>query len=328
MSNKRIKKKNTQRKKIFQIEYLQLLEEVETKNNKLIKNPYDITALLNSIKNIPATERTIKYYDDVVRLESVKLIDPSTLTNKLSNINTLWELRFLRLKNGPIPGLTLENGDFIEDGLENVLGKDKTLTESVTCLYDSKYQLFIIEKNINLQPSGILDVLVKMSNNTKLTLGIIPDQTKINKINIKNNFKSIEISFANITDVNFRANFLTKNKLKSLFEPVQSLTKFNSSKIHLNLSINGNMKGSLKQDDIVDVIPELLTNPYINKLKVGLKEHEESYVETINLFDTRLQGEGILYYEKNESKKHNSVLLELKSSYNNNIETIKKQLSR
>lgn len=328
MSTKKNKKKNTQRKKEFQIEYLQILEETEAKDNEILKRAYDISPLLVAIKDISPTERAIKYYDDIVRLESVKPIDSSTLNSNLSDITTLWELRFLRLKNGPIPGLTLENGDFVEDGLQNVLGKDKTLTESVTCLYDSHYQLLIIEKNINLQPSGILDVLVKISQNPKLTLGIIADKTKMDKININTSFKSIEVSFANIQDLNFRTKFLTKGKLKSLFEPVLSLSKLNSSKIYINVSLNANKKDSLTQNDIVDVVPELVTNPYVNKLKIGLKEHEESNVEVINLFDTRLKGNGILYYEKNECKKHNDVLIELKSSYNSNIKKINETLSR
>lgn len=321
MTKKRTRKKDAKKNKKFGIEYLQIITEETISSGHIKKTPYDIEPLLEDIQNLNPTERVIDYYDDTLRIESINKIDKSTLTDRLSKIDTLWEIKFLRLRQGLVPGLTTEDGEYIEDGLETVLG-NKSLTDSVSCLYDSAACLLIVEKNINLQVSAILEMLSRITQVDNLTLGYIPDPTKKDKINSNSKFKSIQLSLANIRDVNFRSHYLNESKFKGLFGAINSLLKFNSNKLYLNLSISGNAKGSLTQDDIIDVVPELMNNPYVNKLEIGLKVDEASKVETINLLDDRIIGIGSLTYGKNEAKKHKSILFELKKSYNSKIEQI------
>lgn len=313
--------------KKFTIDFLQVKEEYEDEiSKKLIKTSYNLEPVLKSIGKLKPENRSNPYYEDEIRLEVVNIIPSIQLEDNLSGKNNLWELRFLRLQKGLIPGLTEEKGAFQEDGLEIALGDSKFLTESVSCLYDPDLCLLVIEKNKNLQASAILDFLVKLTNNKFLTLGIIPDPNKVGKINHKSEFKSIELSMAHINDINFTANFLKKAKLKSLYTIINNISSFNSSRLHLDLSINGNSKGSLSKEEIIDTVPSLLDIPYINKLQIGLKENEASKVEVIDLIDMRIKGNGNITYKKNESKKHNSVLFELKKAYNDNINQIKKLL--
>ncbi|BDU82239.1 DUF6731 family protein [Clostridium perfringens] len=318
--NKKNKKKN--KIKEFTVEFLQLLEEKDLPKNKVQKTPINLSDNLESMLKLPITQRDVDYHDDKIRLQSLKKFNPNKLPNKLKGKENLWELQFIKIKDSLVEGL-LEDNTYKEDGLASFLGSNKKLVDSCVVLYDAQNCVFIIEKNINLPVSAILEFFSKFLKNTDLTFGIIPDKTKLNTVSSSEYIKSFELTLVNINDDNFKSKFLKKKNFGAIFSAIKSLRSFNNDRLYIKISINGNKKDCMSSNELKKCIPNLMGNAvYVNKLVVGLKENEDSQVEKINLYDSRLKDTQKISYSKNEYKKLSSISLLLQQSYNKKKEII------
>ncbi|MCX0376157.1 DUF6731 family protein [Clostridium perfringens] len=310
------KNESVTKTKEFTVEFLQLLEEKDLDNNQVSKIPIDLTNYLSKVSTLDANKRNIQYHDDILRLQSIRRIPGKSLFNNLLNMESLWELHFIKIKDCLVQGL-LENDVYLEDGLEEFLGSTRKLVDSSTVLYDSQNSVFIIEKNINLPISAILEFFSKSLKNPKLNFGIIPDTTKLDTISSSNFIKSFELTLVNLNDDNFKSKLLNEENFGAILPAVKALSTFNNDKLYLKISINANKKDCMSADELKSSIPKIMNNGgYVNKLVVSLKENEDSQVQKINLYDSRLKDTQKMTYEKNKAKKHSDISFLLQEAYN------------
>ncbi|WP_338153635.1 DUF6731 family protein [Clostridium tetani] len=184
------------RTRTFNVEFMPLCE-ITDDQEKIVSMPINIGYRLNEMLKKETKSRFMNINGENIRLQTVRKIDYRSELIKYSNIQkckNLWEVTFIRFKDGEIYGLADEEGYYDENLFEEILNleknKNKHLASPTPCIYDANKNIFIIPKNREgVSIGSILEFLCRYFKNKNLEFGYVSKRTNLDSttdIELKN----------------------------------------------------------------------------------------------------------------------------------------------
>ncbi|KYN77163.1 hypothetical protein A0J52_09895 [Clostridium sporogenes] len=238
---------------------------VYLKNNKLIMKTIELKGLKARIETIN--------YDDV---------------------NQIWRIRFMKLRDTNIPSTVKEN----KESVPLKLDPDEYIGEDVTMIYDQNYGIAMIQSNrFSLSYTRIEEFINKKNPFKEYTIYIQPIvNTAEIQLGKSDSSKKFTLSFANIK----RPIIPTKSPLSNIINSYHSLEALSGqitlgvgrTKKEVKKNVNGRLK-SVKEERFLNgkSVKDLIDDVYDNKdiiqsAKLEIRDDDGPSLEIIDLFDS------------------------------------------
>lgn len=212
---------------------------------------------------------------------------------KYDDVNGIWGIRFMRLRDTNIPS-TVKEG---EASTPVELEADEYIGEDVTMIYDESCGIAMIQSNrFSLYPSRIEELINNYNpfDGYNILINPIADNTELNLDN-NDQSKKITMSFANIE----REIPKTRSPLSDIINSYHKLEGIAGSvtigvgrtKKEVRRATNGKIKKFkeerfLNSVEVRDLIEDIYDNKHIiSSSKIELKDEDGPNVEIIDLFD-------------------------------------------
>ena len=221
-----------------------------------------------------------------------------------------WAIRFMRLRDTNVPSKVKDNheAEVIE------LDDGEYFGEDITMIYEKKSGIAMIQCNrFSLGISKIEELLWTTYGENDIFISIVPiADTKDKKYSNKNNYKTFEITFANIQKWKPE-----KSKACSFNSFMDLVKKFDGYIGKVSISLGHSKEDTLCRDESVEFIKDLQENrEYVRSAKVKWQKNDgtgddSNDVEIINLFDNIFQDIVPFTIMSKEALDFNTVVAEM-----------------
>lgn len=271
----------------------------------------DITSLLEVALTKSPADRTYRFRGEEARLQQLKKI-------KLSG-RDCWEIQFLRIRDGVLPGIAKIDGTFEIMDLE----PDEFIGEEIAAIYDSATSVLAVQRNRNsLSPSGIEMYLNHCLPDNGFRLhpirrGSAPEFKK------QDIFRGITIS------IDGSMEDLGEEKTgSSLLQALKRTAPLSGGHISVSVTVGPHAKKqqSLDSDELLHTIEESQKLTGIKTFRVGKRNDEDTRVEWYDLLDFSIYDYARMDFDRENKINYERVILDLRKLLLARINEIEKIL--
>lgn len=256
-------------KRTIRFQYYQILCKKKDENNRWGKyelfNLVEWMIKMNDEKNI---HKPIEFGRTLASIDRFGHKDESDL----------WGIRFMKLRDTNIPTKVKKNMESEVFELDD----DEYIGEDVTLVYEKKSSLAMIQANrFSLGISRIEELLNHTNNDDSVRIFIQPvlRTDKLGRLG-KCNYKSIDISFANLGSWANDGNFMSLN---SLISPIRKIGGYSG---HVTISLGHVKNNALNRIESNNIVNDIMNNKkFIRSAKVKVRDDDDTDVEVIDLIE-------------------------------------------
>lgn len=256
-------------KRTIQFRYFRVLCEEKGNDNKWgTLKTYDLVKWIAKIDADHNLKKSIKFGNTLARIECFNH----------SEEDDFWGIQLIKLRDTNIPTKVKENEASEPVELED----DEYLGEDITLLYEKCSSILMVQMNrFSLGITKLTEFLNYTNDNENIKIYIDPitETDKLSKLK-KRNYKSIEISFANLDKWKLSD---SHNSLESIMNPIKATGGLVGS---VKIGLGHSRKSVLYKNESEEMVGNIWENKdFIKSAKVKVSDDDENGTEIIDLFE-------------------------------------------
>lgn len=291
------------RSKLIRMDYFAVVNHEIIKDEEereVIQATYmDLSGALKRLSSMPAEERvSTNIFGEQIRFQEVNEKMHKTKKNDDGTPYLYWELEILKERVGILPGIAKSNGCF--DSIP--VDEGDSISEDITALYDPQICLMLVfRKKEGLSPSGIGDFFSRVMEDKIITLNPIMDSHDLDVFTNDKIYRSIEIAVCKNNETR------THKALRGIIKDSEELCAIN---YEIKFGVGKAKKGvSLNPAKVIETIKDYWKNSDTSRLKIKMKNDEDSVVEPYDLIKERLHETRKFKYSKESPITHKGYLI-------------------
>lgn len=256
-------------KRTIRFQYYRILCKRKGENRKWGEyEPFNLVSWIISMDSSNKVQKTIEFNKTLARIDCFSHDEDSDF----------WGIRFMKLRDTNIPTKVKENK--VAEAIE--LEEDEYIGEDVTLLYEKKSSIAMIQSNrFSLGISRLEEFFTYTNNeeNVKVYIEPIVMSNQIGRLK-QCNFKSIDISFANL------GAWTNTSDNQSLASIISTVKRTGGLAGRISIGLGHTKKDTLDRVESQSIINEIFSNKrFIRSAKAKVREDDDTDVEIIDLFE-------------------------------------------
>ena len=247
-------------------QYYALVRQKKEKNRWNGQGKLDIDIWMDKLDKRNLLNATIDLGDTKANVDTVNWFEKSDV----------WVFKFMKLREDNIPVIVKENQESKVIPLED----DEYIGEGLHMLYDNNIGIAMLQINrfsLGLKRLESFLTEVWKEEGERIKLKPIADKLVFDT-SIKREYKSIEISFANITPQ-------LEDGKRSLGTIMNLYRKMQGAAGVIKIGFGKSKGDTLNIDEVRDVVDDALMDESVRGLKLHIKDDDDRPVEIVDLFD-------------------------------------------
>ena len=215
-----------------------------------------------------------------------------------------WEIQFLRIRDGVLPGIAKIDGTFESMDLE----PDEFIGEEIAALYDVDTSVLVVQRNRNsLSPSGIEVYFNHCLTGQGFRLHSIKRESapEFKKQDI---FRGITISIDGTTK-----DWEDEKTSSSLLQALKRTSPLSGGHVSVSVTVGPHAKKqqTLDSHELLQTLEEAQNLTGIKTFRVGKKDDEDTRVEWYDLLDFSIFDYAKMDFDRQNKINYDRVMLEM-----------------
>lgn len=293
-------------KKPIRVDYYEIWSYEQKDKNTFKENKCDISAILESMTEVPITERTFEYGGEKIRFQIIKY----------DEVNKIWEIQVLRGRSiMPLGIVDEEKGNYTYFQL----GEHKYYAESISILYSVLKNTLALQINHTFVTRSVLeDIFNKLKNDSSYSIQLRPIIVKGKRERIAEAEYCTKLAF--ITKKPEKEVAVKETLLGDLYGV---MNKFNGAQLRLEIGFGRNLKkkDTLNLEQVRGLINVIDEVDGIEDVLIDYKTKEDDLVDSLSLIKEKVEDWIIVVKEKGKPIEHVDVLSKMKKKFVDRIQT-------
>lgn len=265
---------------------------------EMVDRPFDLQRWFQRAETMTLMERTLKYYQDQVRLDKFYF----------SNDYGQWFLHFVRLRDTDLPSLASNDKEVWPIHLYD----DEYIGEDVSGLYSHELGVLMLQRNYHsLGVTAVARYMNEIWGNSGEQIYLRPmlQLDVVERAMKAGSYRRLTVRFADVSAATF-----PKDDVSPLRTIIKEFGQYDGVSAEITVSL-GRRKGTLRQEPVKASIRDVIANKKnVSKATLSIKSDNEP-VEVLDLFDDQVYDEAFFSLEKRRSLTHNDVAYRMYELY-------------